>query len=35
MTYTDEDVNDEANAIILDQLLEQTSIVHQIDDHDI
>ena len=35
LTYTDEDVNDEANEIILDQFLEQASIEHQIDNHDI
>ena len=30
----DEDVNDEANEIILDQFLEQVSMEHQIDNHD-
>ena len=35
MTYADEDVNDEANEIILDQFLEQASMEHQIDNHDI
>ena len=29
----DEDVNDEANEIILDQFLEQASMEHQIDNH--
>ena len=31
----DEDVNDEANEIILDQFLEQASMEHQTDNHDI
>ena len=35
LTYADEDVNDKANEIILDQFLEQASMEHRIDNHDI
>ena len=35
LTYADEDVIDKANEIILDKFLEQASIEHQIDNHDI
>ena len=35
LRYDDEDVIDKANETILDKFLEQASIEHQIDNHDI